>query len=66
MATDDKVVDVNPQPEPQLRYRFVGNHLTLNSHHIAYVLNIMGVHISSEMHNQMPRDIQEHFVAIKV
>ena len=63
----DEVIDIEPDEvtvgEPkQMVYRFVGNHLTINANHIAYILNIVGLRIRPETYETMPDDIKKHFV----
>ena len=52
-------------PEREV-YRFVGDHLSLNVHHVAYILNILGVNVSPEAYERMPHQVKEHFVLVKV
>jgi len=67
---DVEVEDITkdtPQPVlERLVYRFVGNHLTLNASHLAYVLNIIGVNVPPETYEKMPNEIKAHFMAVKV
>lgn len=66
-----EVIDIKPEEvtveEPaKTIYRFVGNHLGLNLHHLAYVLNIIGVNVPTETYVRMPDEVKQHFVAVKV
>ncbi len=66
-----EVIDLVPEEvtieEPQkVVFRFVGNHLTLNASHLAYVLNIIGVNVPPETYERMPDEIKKHFMAVKV
>ena len=68
---EDNVIDLEPDEviieEPQkLVYRFVGDHLSLNVHHLAYVLNVMGVHFTPEAYDSMPVEVQKHFTLVRV
>jgi hypothetical protein len=67
----DEVIDIVPEEviveEPQkVVWRFVGNHLSINASHLAYVLNIIGVNVPSETYERMPDEIKKHFMAVKV
>ncbi len=57
--------EVTIEEPDKIIMRFVGNHLTLNANHLAYVLNIIGVNIPPETYERMPAEIKEHFVAVK-
>lgn len=66
-----EIIEVEPEEvtiEVPLKvvYRFVGNHLTINSSHLAYVLNIIGVNVQPETYERMPDEIKTHFVVVKV
>ena len=68
---DNKVIDIVPDEvlveEPQKTvWRFVGNHLSINASHLAYVLNIIGVNVPSEIYERMPDEIKKHFMLVKV
>ncbi len=67
----DTVIDIKPEevtveaPEKKV-WRFVGNHLSLNVHHLAYVLHIIGVNVPAETYARMPDEVKQHFMAVKV
>ncbi len=71
-----KVIDIKPEKvivdetsatEPEkIIWRFVGNHLTLNAHHLAYVLNVIGVNVPPETYARMPAEVKQHFTAVKM
>lgn len=70
---DNNVIDMEPVEvtvedvqEEKIVWRFVGNHLTLNTSHLAYVLNIIGVNVPPETYERMPDEIKKHFMAVKV
>ncbi len=45
-------------------YRFTGNLFTLNVAHLAYLMNMMGVGITSGMYINLPADMKSHFTFI--
>ncbi len=64
---NDAKTNPTPDPEPErLIYRFVGNHLSINVHLIAYVLNILGANVTPEAYERMPHEVKEHFVLVKM
>lgn len=60
------VEDVTIEEPQKLVWRFVGNHLTVNANHLAYVLNIIGVNVPPETYEKMPNEIKAHFMPVKV
>lgn len=68
---DNDVIDIVPEEViiedvPKVVARFVGDHLSLNVHHIAYVLNIIGVNVPTETYEKMPEEVKKHFVLVRV
>ncbi len=65
-------IDINTEnvavtvEEPKTMFRFVGNRFTLNVHHLAYILSMIGVNIPAEVYETTPDDIKKHFVEVKV
>ncbi len=53
--------DVTVGPATEV-YRFVGNLLSINVNHLAYVLNIIGVNVSPAAYEKMPEEIKKHFL----
>ncbi len=47
-------------------WRFVGNHLSINANHLAYVLNIIGVNVPHVTYERMPPEIKQHFLLVNV
>ena len=66
LVAEDITKDAPPPILERLVFRFVGNHLTLNASHLAYVLNIIGVNVPPETYERMPDEIKKHFMAVKV
>ncbi len=57
--------DVTVDPATEV-YRFVGNHLSINANHLAYVLNIIGVNVPQVTYERMPPEIKQHFLLVSV
>ena len=45
-------------------YRFTGNLFTLNVAHLAYLMNMMGIGITTGMYANLPADMKSHFTYV--
>ncbi len=66
-VTQDDLVEQVQRPENVIEdktYRFTGNLFTLNVAHLAYLMNMMGVGITTGMYANLPADMKPHFTYI--
>ncbi len=63
----DVVTEEISRPENTVEdktYRFTGNLFTLNVAHLAYLMNMMGIGITTGMYANLPADMKSHFTYI--